>query len=456
MIFLTVFYKIMKKFKRKHYFWFRRDLRLEDNCGLWEALNYAKQEESEICLIFIFDTAILDKLKDKKDLRVQFIYQNLARINQELMGHQASIRIEHGETQLIWQQIIGDERTNAIFCNEDYEDEAVKRDQKIKELIEESGGSFHTYKDQVLFANREVCKANGENYLVFTPYKKTWLKKMESEGIPNYPSESLVELIGRAQETFPSLASIGFEASDFQYPSKVINTQALKDYDQTRDFPALQNGSSHLGIHLRFGTISPRQVIDSACHCNETWLSELIWREFFMSLLSLKPKLPEEEFKSKYSAIPWKHDENLFQLWCQGKTGYPIVDAGMRQLNTTGFMHNRVRMITASFLVKHLLIDWRWGERYFKEKLLDYDQSANVGNWQWVAGCGADAAPYFRIFNPSAQTKKFDQDYEYIRRWVPEFGTNKYPEPIIDHSFARQRCISTFKTSLQQNMDSSS
>ncbi|MCM8534142.1 MAG: DNA photolyase family protein [Lentisphaeraceae bacterium] len=430
---------------KKAAFWFRRDLRFEDNHGLYQAL----KDNDEVLPVFIFDPKILDQLTDKKDKRVDFIHQTLNEMDAKLreMGH-AGILIVHGDVKAYWQKIIKMYEIETIYCNSDYESAATKRDWGVDELANSMGARFETFKDQVIFEEEDILKADGSPYTVFTPYKKRWLENYTPEHSKPFESEKLLDKMWKGKLPEPyTLKRLGFEKTDLDIPKQNINFKTLKDYDETRDFPALDS-TSRLSIHLRFGTVSPRALVSKAQETNQTWLSELIWREFFMMILYHFPESEKREFKEKYSAVPWRHDEEDFKKWCFGQTGYPMVDAGMRELNATGFMHNRVRMVVASFLVKHLLIDWRWGERYFAKKLLDYDLSANVGNWQWAAGCGCDAAPYFRVFNPESQMKKFDKNQEYIKKWVPEYGTLKYAQPMIDHKEGRQRALDTYGEAL--------
>ena len=426
-------------------FWFRRDLRFEDNHGLYRALS----ENDEVLPVFVFDPVILENLSDKKDRRVEFIHQRLDELDSKLrsMGH-AGILIVNGDVLKYWQKIIKMYGIEKIYCNTDYEPATIKRDLEIDECANEMGVEFKTFKDQVIFEESEILKDNGDPYTVYTPYKKRWLNQFQAHMTDPYLSEELLDKMWKDRLPVPyTLERIGFEETDLNVPEHQIDFQNLNDYEKTRDFPALDS-TSRLSVHLRFGTVSIRNLVKQATNVNETWLSELIWREFFMMILYHFPYSENKEFKEKYSSVEWRYDEEDFKKWCFGKTGYPLVDAGMRELNATGFMHNRVRMVTASFLVKHLLIDWRWGERYFAKKLLDYDLSANVGNWQWAAGCGCDAAPYFRVFNPQTQMEKFDKDLEYVKKWVPEYGTPEYPEPMIDHKEARSRALEAYALAL--------
>ena len=297
-----------------------------------------------------------------------------------------------------------------------------------------------------IFEKNEIVKQNGNPYKVYTPYSRKWLEAFQEKGIQFYPSEKYLEnCVCIEKHPFLTLSDIGFTKSNITSEGYNVSTRLINEYEQTRNFPA-QNATSKLGAHLRFGAVSVRQMVDKASKSsNITFLKELIWREFFMQILWHFPHTPKKAFKPKYDRILWRNNEADFKAWCNGQTGYPLVDAGMRELNKTGFMHNRVRMLVGSFLCKHLLIDWRWGEAYFAEKLLDYEMSSNVGNWQWVAGSGVDASPYFRIFNPTTQIKKFDKDLMYIRKWVPEFQELTYSKEIIEHKFARERCLKVYK-----------
>ncbi len=422
-------------------FWFRRDLRFHDNHGLFEALKRSKH----VLPVFIFDTDILSSLSDKKDKRVSFIHDSLIYLQIEILKHDSSLYIIHDTPENAFKTICNNFNVKEVLTNHDYEPYAIERDKKIAEWLSTKKIPFHSFKDQVLFEKSEVVKNDGAPYTIFTPYSKVWKQKLKEEGIPNYPSEEFLDnLVKLKPLPIPSLNEIGFQKSNTKVPSFRLNNNVIRNYHNTRNLPA-ENGTGKVSVHLRFGTVSVRKLVQSAVVLNEQWLNELIWREFFMMILFHFPSVVTDSFKKKYDAIEWRNNEAEFDAWCKGKTGYPIVDAGMRELNETGLMHNRVRMITASFLTKHLLIDWRWGEAYFAEKLLDYELSSNNGNWQWSAGCGCDAAPYFRIFNPAEQTKKFDPEYKYIKRWVPELNTNKYPKEIVDHPLARERVLRVFK-----------
>jgi deoxyribodipyrimidine photo-lyase len=425
-------------------FWFRRDLRLSDNHGLYQAL----QASENVFLLFIFDTEILSKLENKEDKRVDFLVQTLEVINQYLEKYGKSIQIFHGKPLDIFKKIAKEFVVKNVFCNEDYEPSAIKRDQEIKAFLAQKNIEFHSYKDQVHFHKDDILKSDGTPYSIYTPYSKQWLQKYDEKKVEFFPSEKLLENLIDVEKQEISLEKLGFKKTNYQFEIPKINTKILKNYHETRNFPTTPN--SEMSVHLRFGTISVRKLALEAKKLNETYLKELIWREFFMQILFHYPKVINKSFKRKYDNISWLFDEELFKNWCEGKTGYPIVDAGMRELNETGFMHNRVRMVCASFFTKHLLMDWRIGEAYFAEKLMDYDLSANNGNWQWSAGTGCDSAPYFRVFNPEEQQKKFDPEFIYIKKWVSEFGTKDYPKPIVEHKFARLRALETYKKGLSE------
>lgn len=424
-------------------FWFRRDLRLQDNAGLYAALS----GDHPVQPIFIFDENILADLEDKTDARVSFLHQELFAINEELKSKGTSLAIYHGDPMKIWEQLTSEFSIASVYTNRDYEPYATKRDQEVKDLMESKNIEFNTFKDQVILEPEEVLKKDGTPYLVYTPYSKMWKKVVEDKDFETYSSALYFDNWHSSNYDFPTLKSIGFEPTNISIPNKDLTDDTMEVYEDERNFPA-KDSTSRLGIHLRFGTVSVREVAKRAREKSEVFYSELIWREFFMMILYYYPHAVTNNFNRKYDAVPWRNKEEEFKKWCEGKTGFPMVDAGMRELNETGFMHNRVRMITAGFLTKHLLIDWRWGEAYFAEKLLDYELSANNGNWQWAAGTGVDAAPYFRVFNPTEQIKKFDKDYIYIRKWVKEYGTDRYPEPMVEHKMARERAISTYKEAL--------
>lgn len=426
-------------------FWFRRDLRLEDNTGLF----YAFQQEKNILPLFIFDRNILDKLEDKADGRVEFIHTQLAEIKANLEQKGGSLLVRFGKPEEVYQELLKEFDIQAVYTNRDYEPYAKERDTKIEALLMEREVPFLSFKDQVIFEPGEILNGSGEFYKVFTPFSRNWLDKFKQTRFQLLKNPVWKNLFQISPLSMPSLEELGFEKTNLQIPPKITDEELISHYDQTRNFPA-QRGTTRLGIHLRFGTISVRQLAQVAARLNETYLNELIWREFYMMILAFNPQVVDKAFKPAYDKIPWRNNPEEFQAWCEGKTGYPIVDAGMRELNQTGYMHNRVRMIVASFLTKHLLIDWRWGEAYFAKKLLDFDLSANNGGWQWAAGTGTDAQPYFRVFNPDSQTEKFDKELKYIKKWIPELGTIKYPKPIVDHKFARARAIDTYKKALEQ------
>src|SRR5690606_25946036 len=426
-------------------FWFRRDLRLFDNTALFHALNSGL----EVLPIFIFDTNILDKLSDKADKRVSFIYQKLIEINSILQERNSSLYVLHGTPLSAFEELCAKFTIGKVFANHDYEPYAIERDNLVLDFLQQKNISCINCKDQVIFEKNEVIKPDGTPYTVFTPYSKTWKQKYLTNKPPSFFSENyLSKFLQHVKFPFPSLSAIGFEKADMMIPSLNIYDDSIKNYNETRNVPA-QEGTSYAGIHLRFGTVSIRHIVDLAYRQNEQWLNELIWREFFMMILFHFPHVVNQSFKKKYDHIQWRNIEEEFEQWCKGETGYAIVDAGMRQLNETGWMHNRVRMIAASFLTKHLLIDWRWGEAYFAEKLLDYELASNNGNWQWAAGSGCDAAPYFRIFNPSEQTRKFDPELKYIKTWIKDYEPG-YLQPIVDHDYARKRALDVYKRSLEE------
>ena len=425
-------------------FWFRRDLRLHDNVALFNALKSGEK----VLPIFIFDTSILDKLP-KNDARVSFIIKELRSMNEHLKSFDASIDILHGKPIEVFESLIKKYQIASVFTNQDYEPYAIRRDQEILELLKSENINFNSFKDQVIFEKNEITKKDGNPYVVYTPYSKKWIEAYEQINHIHYSSEDLLsQLYTQSKAKELKLEELGFEETNTPIKNYIFNSRIINEYEETRNFPALDN-TSKLGPHLRFGTVSVRQMVSRAEEQeNKTFLKELIWREFFMQILWHFPHTHKDSFKPKYDRIVWRNNEDDFKKWCNGTTGYPMVDAGMRQLNNTGFMHNRVRMLVGSFLCKHLLIDWRWGEAYFAEKLHDYEMSSNVGNWQWVAGTGVDASPYFRIFNPTSQIKKFDKDFSYIRKWVPDFQELTYPSPMVDHKFARERCLRTYKEAL--------
>jgi deoxyribodipyrimidine photo-lyase len=429
-------------------FWFRRDLRLEDNTGLNRALEAGRP----VLTIFIFDEEILRELP-ADDPRVTFIYEILSKMDLQLKKLGSSLKIYKGSPKQIWMEILDEYDIEAVFTNRDYEPYAISRDESVEDLLAQKGVAFKTFKDQVIFEGNEVLKDDGNPYHVFTPYKNKWLRKFSESGfkvgeVPTHIESIPVDRAQFIQQTFhfPSMEVLGLKEASVKV--RPFELSVAGSYNKNRDYPAIE-GTSHLGPHLRFGTVSIRKIIQALDASHEVFLSELIWREFFMQILHHYPRVVNENFKKKYDGIVWRNNEEEFEKWCRGETGYALVDAGMRELNATGHMHNRVRMITAGFLCKHLLIDWRWGEGYFASKLLDYELSSNNGNWQWSAGTGCDAAPYFRIFNPMEQLKKFDKEKIYVKKWISELGTGDYPEPMVDHKMARARALETYKRGME-------
>jgi len=397
--------------------------------------------------MFIFDKNILDKLEEKADARVEFIHDQVTKLSAELESIGSSLLVKYGEPEAIFKSLLAEYEIEGVYTNRDYEPYAKSRDTAIENLLKGKGVPFFTFKDQMIFEPGEILNGSGEFYKVFTPFSRVWLEKYHKTKFSPLDELNWKNLFQSDKLPIPSLADMGFQHSEIPIPPKTADEELISHYDEKRNFPAVK-GTSRLGIHLRFGTISIRKLAKTAASLNATFLNELIWREFYMFILAYNPAVIDRAFKPAYDQIPWRNNEMEFEAWCKGTTGYPIVDAGMRELNQTGFMHNRVRMIVASFLTKHLMIDWRWGEAYFAKKLLDYELASNNGGWQWAAGTGTDAQPYFRVFNPTSQTEKFDKDLKYIKKWIPEFQTEKYPEPIVDHKFARQRAIDTYKSAL--------
>jgi len=422
-------------------FWFRRDLRLEDNTGLYFAL----KENKNVLPIFIFDTEILKHLH-VDDARVTFIYKSLISIQEKLKKIDRNISIYQGKPKTIFEQLIKSYSITKVYTNHDYEIYAQNRDSEIEVFLNSKHIEFKTYKDHVFFEKNEVVKADGNPYLVYTPFKNKWKEIFRFKKQEYYPSENYLEnIISKFNFESKNIEDLGFVISKIKVLPLKATPSLIESYEDTRNFPALEYGTSKAGPHLRFGTISIRKLLKKAiAQKNEVFLNELIWREFFIQILWHFPYTQNQSFKPKYDHIQWRNNTLEFERWKTGTTGYPLVDAGMRELNQTGYMHNRVRMVVGSFLCKHLLIDWRWGEAYFAEKLLDYDMASNVGNWQWVSGCGVDAAPYFRIFNPTTQIQKFDKNHKYIQKWVNDVNELTYPKPIVDHKVARERCLTTY------------
>ncbi len=462
-------------------FWFRRDLRLNDNAGLFQAL----RGNNPVLPIFIFDKNILNKLEDRTDARVTFLHDTLSELKAELEKMGSTLLVFYDEPMTVWQHLTKQFDIKSVFTNHDFEPYALERDAAVQSFLASQNIDFQTFKDHVIFERNEVTKDDGLPYTVFTPYSKKWKAKLMSRLSTHndtsvsfyftpYPTEKYFSNFAQKSSIEQSLSAIRYSKSDIEHPlsildipsletmdfsrskisvpSKTVARGVVKNYDKTRDFPALSQGTSKLGIHFRFGTISIREKALAASGLNETYLNELIWRDFYAQIMHHFPHIGAgKSFRTEYDRIEWRNDEADFKHWCDGKTGYPMVDAGMRELNRTGYMHNRVRMIVSSFLTKHLLIDWRWGEAYFAEKLLDFDKASNNGGWQWASGSGTDAAPYFRIFNPQAQQEKFDKEFKYIKLWIPEFGTSSYPKPIVDHKLARERCLATYSKALKKD-----
>jgi deoxyribodipyrimidine photo-lyase len=427
-------------------FWFRRDLRLEDNTGLFHAL----KEGLPVLPIFIFDRNILDALEDKADRRVAFIHAALTEMQAALTGMGSSMEVHYGFPAEVFQQLSEKYLIAKVFTNHDYEPYAKQRDEQIRAVLSKTNTTLHTFKDQVIFEKDEVTKDDGKTYTVFTPYSKRWRATLQDKDLAAYPTEKYFSAFyQQAAVAIPSLKMMGFTSAGKNFPSKELDEAIIVKYDTQRNYPAI-NGTSRLGVHLRFGTISIRALAAKARSMNDVFLSELIWRDFYHAILWHFPQVVGNAFKPEYDKIEWRQNEEDFEKWCKGQTGYPIVDAGMRELNETGFMHNRVRMIVASFLTKHLLIDWRRGEAYFAKQLLDFDLAANNGGWQWAAGSGCDAAPYFRIFSPARQTETFDKALQYISKWVPEFQEFHYVKPMVDHDFARKRCMEVYGKALKK------
>lgn len=427
-------------------FWFRRDLRLEDNKGLF----YALQSGYKVLPLFIFDEDILSKLENRKDRRVDFIHQAIENLNASLKQIGSQLHVKYGMPLQIWKEIIDEFKVKEVYFNHDYEKYGMERDENISALCKGNGIAFKSFKDQCIFEKKEIVSISGTPYTVFTPYSKKWKETLNNTHFKSFKSENNFKNFFRNDSSeMISLEEMAFEKTDIKFEKPLIDEAIVDSYSANRDFPSI-NGTTKLSVHLRFGTISIRNCVQKALKYNETWLNELIWRDFYMSILANFPQINQgKAFKSNYDQIKWSKDENAFQKWCEGKTGFPIVDAGMRELNATGFMHNRLRMITASFLCKDLLIDWRWGETYFSSKLNDFDFSANNGGWQWASGSGCDATPYFRIFNPSLQTERFDKQLDYIKKWIPELNSFEYPLPMVDHKIAREKALKVYKEGLE-------
>jgi deoxyribodipyrimidine photo-lyase len=445
--------------KKISIFWFRRDLRLADNAGLYHALRGGHP----VLPLFIFDTEILEQLEDRADARLTFIHDAISDLHRALGELGSTLLIRHGSPLAVYESLVQEYDIAAVHTNRDYEPYALARDKAVQTLLQAHGADLHTYKDHVIFDGDEVVKDDGKPYTVFTPFSKKWLTKLGSKpfhGDPgqsfylaSYPTERYFQhFLPCAPGPLPDLAALGFSRTQITLPPAHVPRERVRQYAERRDFLAVE-GTTRLGIHYRFGTVSIREKARAAQGLSSTYLNELIWRDFYSMILQHFPHVAEGPFRPAYAAIPWRNNPDHFAAWCAGRTGYPVVDAGMRELNTTGHMHNRARMIVASFLTKHLLIDWRWGEAYFAGKLLDFDLASNNGGWQWAAGCGTDAAPYFRIFNPESQQAKFDKGFQYVRRWVPEYGTPAYPRPIVNHQQARIDCLAAYKSALKTEPD---
>ena len=425
-------------------FWFRRDLRVDDNHGFFEALNAGLP----VVPVFIFDPEILAQFPNPDDARLTFIHRCLTDLDRDFRKYNSSLQVYFSSPEVVFGRLAAKYSIQSVFTNTDYEPTAIARDRKVEKILQDKGIEFQSFKDQVIFHQNEVVKADGSPYSVFTPYSRKWKEKLSTEEIQFYESEKLLhQLKHLSSDYFPELQEIGYQIQNIRFPEKTFDHSLIENYGKTRDYPA-ENGTSKLGIHLRFGTVSIRKLSQFARMHSEIFLNELIWRNFYMDILWHFPHVATRSYKQAYDFIPWLNNESEFERWCNGQTGYPLVDAGMRELNQTGHMHNRVRMVVASFLTKHLLIDWRWGEAYFASKLLDYELASNNGGWQWASGSGCDAAPYFRVFSPELQTKKFDPQLKYIIKWVPEFETSAYPKPMVDHSFARNRAVETYRKAL--------
>lgn len=427
-------------------FWMRRDIRLHDNHALYKAL----QSENPVLPLFIYDRAILDKLENKRDARVLFIHQEVTALKKELEKKGSTLLVKYGNPEEVWQEILAEYPVKEVHANRDYEPYGRERDKAIYELLKERDITFKGSKDQVLLEKNEVLKNDGKPYTVYTPYSKKYKDILTQEHLQSFPCEELEDKYWQgAPLPAITLSEMGFEEFDFAFPDRKFDQKIITNYHNTRNFPAVR-GTSRLSLHLRFGTISIRALANMAQQHNVKFFNELIWRDFYQSILYHFPHSMQQSFRPEYDNIDWENNEEHFAKWCAGKTGYALVDAGMRELNETGYMHNRIRMLTASFLTKHLLIDWRWGEAYFAEKLLDYEAGSNVGGWQWAAGSGVDAAPYFRIFSPMRQLERFDKNLQYVKKWVPEYGTEKYPEPVVEHKFARERALERYKKGLNK------
>ena len=425
-------------------FWHRRDLRMEDNAGLLKAL----QNSKNVIPVFIFDSTILDKLP-LNDARITFIWNEIVAIKKAYNTLGSDLIVLHGDPIIEIPRLAEKHNVSAVYTNRDYEPYALKRDETIYKSLKLNDIAFIGAKDHVVFEKNEVLKPDGLPYTVFTPYSRRWKAFFNENYISSYPSEKYLSKLNKVAvaEKLISLEQLGFKKNNSTFPSRQVDLNKVSNYQEKRNFPSA-NGTTMMSVHLRFGTVSIRSLVNQCIKKSETYLNELIWRDFYQMIIFHFPHSAKDAFRKQYDLIDWEKDMGNYESWCTGKTGYPIVDAGMRELNSTGFMHNRVRMVVASFLTKHLLLDWRLGADYFAEKLLDFELASNTGGWQWAAGCGCDAAPYFRVFNPTTQQQKFDKDLSYIRKWIPEFDTDEYPQPIVEHKFARERALHRYKKGL--------
>lgn len=421
-------------------FWFRRDLRLHDNRGLYQAL----RGQHPVLPVFIFDTNILDDLKNRRDRRVDFIHRQLQRLQQQLTSMGRSLLVMIGRPVAVFERLLQQWPIANVFTNQDYEPYARQRDAAVERLLRQNGIGFHSFKDHIILEAGQVVKEDGSPYVVFTPFSKKWKEIVTEDDLRSLPSEEhLHNLMPLEPQPMPTLEELGFERTDLVIPPDSVSDALLRNYARLRDIPAA-DATSRMSVHLRFGTVSIRALMRQARSISPKYADELIWREFYSYILQHFPRVVTTSFRPEFDRIAWRNRPEEFAAWCEGRTGFPMVDAGMRQLNLTGYMHNRLRMVTASFLTKHLLVDWRWGEAYFAQQLLDFELASNNGGWQWAASCGVDGAPYFRIFNPAQQQMRFDPHGDYVRRWIPELDTPDYPQPMVDHAMARQRALDTY------------
>ncbi len=425
-------------------FWFRRDLRIDDNLGLYQAL----KSGFKVLPVYIFDPEIWSRYTDVDNRQLHFIRNAVYQLKQELIDLNSDLLVFEDLPPVVFQNLINEYNVKMVFANEEFDPFSIQRDRKISEFLNSNGITLNLFTDHLIHKPGVILKPDRSPYTIFTPFSKQWKLALKDQNLVPFPVTSLISNLYTPKKV-SNFKKLKTQQTILSPINREIPTEIIQTYDATRDFPAIHNGTSQLGVHLRFGTISIRKLVSIALQLNIQFLNELIWREFFMHILFHFPYVIDGAFKSKYNNIHWQNNELEFENWCLGNTGVPIVDAGMRQLIQTGFMHNRVRMIVASYLVKHLLIDWRWGEAYFAQKLIDYELSANNGNWQWVAGTGCDAAPYFRIFNPFRQQERFDPTFEFVKLWVPEYQTEEYKKRFVtDLKKAAERCINVYKTSI--------